>query len=69
MHAHDLETAALASPGKALAGVQGMPDLALPVVVLGDQPGAAGALVGDATPALACPVYLHMRRESCSAAP
>ena len=41
------------SPDEAVGGVQRVPDLALPVVVVRDQAAAAGPLVRDAPAALA----------------
>lgn len=36
-----------------------MSNLALPMLVVSDEPGAARALVCNATPRLTCPVNLH----------
>lgn len=50
---------ALHAPDKAIAGVQRVSDLALPVIVVCDEAGAARALVGYAATQLASPVYLR----------
>ena len=47
------------SPDEPIARVERMSDLAFPVVVVGDEAGAARALVGDAPLLLASPVDLQ----------
>jgi hypothetical protein len=47
-------------PDKAIAGVQGVTDLALPVVVMGDEAGATRSLVRNAASLLARPVDLWL---------
>ena len=58
------------APHKAVASVEGVADLGLPVVVVRDEPGPARALVGDAPPLLARPVDLpaQHRHRGCSCA-
>ncbi len=49
------------SPDEAVGGVQRMPDLALPVVIVGDQAAPAGPFVRDAAASLTCCVDLRFR--------
>jgi len=51
---------AVTIPLETVAGVQRMPDLALPVVVVRDEARAARALVSNTAPLLARSVYLHI---------
>jgi hypothetical protein len=53
-------------PLKAVGRVQRMPDLALPVVVVRDEPGAARPLICDASPLLTGIVDLHKEQLDAS---
>ncbi len=50
------------APHKALPSVEGVSDLALPVVIVSDEAGASRALVCNAAPLLACPVDLQSEK-------
>ena len=47
------------APHKTVAGIERVPNLALPVVVVCDEARAPRALVSDAAALLACAVYLR----------
>lgn len=52
----------MSTPDEAVAGVQRMPDLALPVIVVGDQARASRALISDPPTQLTSPVDLCRSR-------